>query len=79
MARCILFRSEVLQHIYLTQKKKHSSIAQKVHQRNASFLARTSLFFLPRAPMYSGCVRIVFVPPSELNNLVIIIDQIPTR
>jgi hypothetical protein len=36
MARCILFRSEVLQHIYLTQRMKHSSDAQKMRQMNAS-------------------------------------------
>lgn len=79
MARCILFRSEVLQHIYLTQRMKHSSDAQKMRQRSVSFLTQVSLFFLPRAPMYSGCARTVFGPPSELNNLVIIIDQIPNR
>lgn len=64
MARCILFRSEVLQHIHLTQKKKHSSIAQKVHQMSASFLAQASLcFFTSSANVFmlcSYCVRTTF-------------------
>lgn len=90
MARCILFRSEVLQHIYLTQNRKHSSNAQKSmldecfysirpFSLQSAFLAQTILYFLPRAPMYSGCVRFVFGPPSELDNLLIIIDQILNR
>lgn len=29
--------------------------------------------------LYSGCIRIVFGPPSELDNLATTIDQIPTR
>lgn len=72
MARCILFRSEVLQHIYLTQRMKHSSNAQKSmldecfysmrpFSIQSAFLAQSSLFFY----LERQCIRVVFVLCSD--------------
>lgn len=47
--------------------------------RLAGILGLQKPFFSVALMLFSGCLRIVFGPPSTMDSMVAIIDQLPTR